>query len=66
MGRIVRFAIATAMRQEEICKIDWSDVDLKKRVVLIRDRKDPRRKDGNHQQVPLLNLAGFDAWNLLL
>ncbi|WP_421950788.1 site-specific integrase [Pelagibacterium sp.] len=66
MGRIVRFAIATAMRQEEICKIDWSDVDLKKRVVLIRDRKDPRRKDGNHQKVPLLNLAGFDAWHLLL
>lgn len=66
MGRIVRFAIATAMRQEEICKIEWSDVDLSKRVVLIRDRKDPRRKDGNHQKVPLLNLTGFDAWHLLL
>ena len=66
IGRIVRFAIATAMRQEEICKIEWGDVDLKKRVVIIRDRKDPRRKDGNHQKVPLLNLTGFDAWQLLL
>jgi integrase len=66
MGRIVRFAIATAMRQEEICKIEWEDVDLKKRIVVVRDRKDPRRKDGNHQNVPLLNLAGFDAWHLLL
>ena len=66
MGRIVRFAIGTAMRQEEICKIEWADVDLKKRVVLIRDRKDPRRKDGNHQKVPLLNLTGYDAWQLLL
>jgi len=66
MGRIIRFAIATAMRQEEICKIDWSDVNLKKRIVTIRNRKDPRRKDGNHQKVPLLNLTGFDAWQLLL
>lgn len=66
MGRIVRFAIATAMRQEEICKIEWDDVDLKKRIVVIRDRKDPRRRDGNHQRVPLLNLTGFDAWHLLL
>ncbi|MEQ8401250.1 MAG: site-specific integrase [Silicimonas sp.] len=66
MGRIVRFAIATAMRQEEICKIEWRDVDLTKRIVTVRDRKDPRRKDGNHQKVPLLNLTGYDAWRLLL
>lgn len=66
MGRVIRFAIATAMRLEEIFKIEWSDVDLKKRVVVIRDRKDPRHKDGNNQKVPLLNLTGFDAWQLLL
>ena len=66
MGRIVHFAITTAMRQEEICRIEWSDVDLIKRVVTIRDRKDPRNKDGNHQEVPLLNLTGIDAWQLLL
>ena len=66
MGRIIRFAIATAMRQEEICKIVWEDVDLTKRVVTIRDRKDPRNKEGNHQKVPLLNLTGIDAWQLLL
>ena len=66
IARIVKFAIATAMRQEEICKIEWSDVDFKKRIVVIRDRKDPRHKEGNHQKVPLLNLTGFDAWQLLL
>lgn len=66
MGRIIRFAIATAMRQEEICKIVWEDVDLTKRIVTIRNRKDPRNKIGNHQKVPLLNLTGFDAWQLLL
>ena len=66
ISRIVQFAIATAMRQEEICKIEWTDVDFTKRLVVIRDRKDPRHKVGNHQKVPLLNLTGFDAWQLLL
>lgn len=66
MCRIIRFAISTAMRQEEICRIEWSDVDFKKRIIVIRDRKDPRRKNGNDQKVPLLNLSGFDAWQLLL
>ncbi|MGB6400472.1 MAG: site-specific integrase, partial [Bradyrhizobium sp.] len=66
LGRIIRFAVATAMRQAEICRIEWSHVDMKKRTVTIRDRKDPRRKDGNHQIVPLLNSTGYDAWQIIL
>ncbi|WP_454634474.1 site-specific integrase [Bradyrhizobium cenepequi] len=66
LGRIIRFAVATAMRQAEICRIEWSDVDMSKRTVTIRDRKDPRRKEGNHQVVPLLNSTGYDAWQILL
>ncbi len=65
MGRIVRFAIATAMRQEEICRIRWRDVDQTTKTVVICDRKDPREKDGNDQRVPLLADTGFDAWALL-
>lgn len=65
MGRIVRFAIASAMRQEEICRIRWSEVNVEQRVVLVHDRKDPREKDGNDQWVPLLNLGGFDALRLI-
>lgn len=66
ISRIVKFAIATAMRQEEICNITWDDVDFGKRVVTVKDRKDPRHKVGNHQKIPLLNLTGYDAWQLLL
>lgn len=66
MARIVRFAVATAMRQEEICKVEWTDLDIKRRLITVRNRKDPRRKDGNHQKVPMLNLTGFDAWEVLL
>lgn len=66
MSRIIRFAVATAMRQEEICSITWDDVDIRNRMVTVRDRKDPRKKDGNHQRVPMLNLTGYDAWEVLL
>jgi len=66
MGRIVRFAVATTLRQEEICKPEWPLVDMRKRLVVIQDRKDPRNKEGNDQKVPLLNLTGYDAWEVVL
>jgi integrase len=66
MARVIRFAVATAMRQEEICKFEWTDVDIQRRLVTVRNRKDPRRKDGNHQRVPMLSLTGYDAWEVLL
>lgn len=65
MGRIVRFAIATAMRSEEIHKIRWADIDPNSRTATILNRKDPRKKDGNNQLVPLVRFTGFDAWALL-
>jgi integrase len=58
---MVLFAVATAMRRGEIVRIVWADVDEAKRMVLVRDRKDPRQKKGNDQWVPLLG----EAWTLL-
>ncbi|ATC32102.1 site-specific integrase [Caulobacter vibrioides] len=65
MGRIVKFAIATAMRQEEISRVTWEDLDARHKMLLIRDRKDPRQKQGNHQNIPLLDISGYDAWDLI-
>ncbi len=65
VARIARFAVATAMRQDEICHLLWQDIDATNRTALVRDRKDPRVKTGNHQKVPLLHLTGYDAWALL-
>ncbi|MFM1991297.1 MAG: hypothetical protein RJA99_4254 [Pseudomonadota bacterium] len=64
LGDVIRFALATAMRRGEIARLQWADLDATKRLVLVRDRKDPRRKAGNDQQVPLLALAGHDAWEI--
>lgn len=66
MTRIVQFAVATAMRLDEICRIEWSDLDVDRRMLLIRDRKDPRNKAGNDQRIPLFAATGFDAWALVM
>ena len=66
MSRIIRFAVATAMRLEEICSITWADLDVANKLVTVRDRKDPRHKDGNDQKVPLLSLTGYDAWECVV
>jgi integrase len=61
MSRIIKFAIATAMRQEEICRARWNDLNLRTKMLTIRDRKDPRQKKGNDQRIPLLAVSGYDA-----
>lgn len=54
---IVAFAVATAMRRGEIERLAWADLDRDKKLILVRDRKDPRHKAGNDQWVPLLPSA---------
>lgn len=61
METLCRLALATGMRQDEICRLQVEDVDREARTVVIRDRKDPRNKAGNDQSVPLLP----DAWAIV-
>lgn len=65
VGRIVKFAVATGMRQEEICSLLWQDIDFETSIAIVRNRKHPRRKVGNHQKVPLLDVTGYDAVAIL-
>lgn len=65
MSRIVKFAIATAMRQEEISRVTWDDLNARTKMLTIRDRKDPRQKKGNDQRIPLLKVSGYDAVALI-
>lgn len=57
----VAVAVATAMRRGEICKVTWDGVDEAKKLLLIKDRKDPRQKIGNDQWIPLLG----EAWDIV-
>jgi len=65
VGRIIRFAVATAMRQEEIARLRWEDYDPVGKMLIVRDRKDPRKKVGNHQRIPLLDVSGYDPCALI-
>ncbi|CDH24795.1 site-specific integrase [Xenorhabdus bovienii] len=58
---ILNFSILTCMRIGEVCGIRWDDIDEKQRAVLVRNRKDPRKKTGNHMFVPLLG----NAWDIV-
>jgi integrase len=62
MPDIVRFCTATGMRISEVCRLRWADLNETDRTVVIRDRKHPQDKIGNHQIVPLLNATGYDAF----
>lgn len=57
----VRFAVMTAMRRGEIVRLEWIGLDAEKKLALIKNRKDPRKKAGNDQWVPLMN----GAWELV-
>jgi integrase len=61
MRTLCRFALATGMRLGEICALQIEDIDREARTAVIRDRKDPQHKVGNHQTVPLLP----DAWAIV-
>lgn len=59
---LMLFSILTCMRIGEVCRLRWEDINHDDRTILVRDRKDPRKKIGNYQYVPLLG----DAWDIAL
>jgi integrase len=62
MWDLIRFAIHSAMRQEEICNIKIEDIDFNENTVIIRDRKDPQNKKGNDQVIPIFD----EGWSLVI
>jgi integrase len=61
MELMYHWGLALPRRVSELCRIRWADVNPKKKTVVIRDVKHPRKKSGNDQEVPLLPAA----WHLL-
>ena len=57
MPHLIAFALASAMRQEEVCSILIEDINYEDKTVVIRNRKHPKEKFGNDQTVPLLPAA---------
>jgi integrase len=56
---ILDFSILTCMRIGEVCALRWEDLNEDHKTIIVRDRKDPRKKEGNHMIAPLL-AGSFD------
>jgi integrase len=51
----IEFILDSCFRPpSEITRLRWNDLNHTDKTIVIRDRKDPRKKLGNHQTVPLL------------
>ena len=51
----IEFILDSCFRPpSEITRLRWEDLNHADKTILIRDRKDPRKKIGNNQTVPLL------------
>lgn len=50
MREIMWFAIHSARREAEICRLEWADNDTDARTGLVRDAKHPTAKEGNHKR----------------
>ncbi|ELL0578616.1 site-specific integrase [Vibrio cholerae] len=51
---ILDFSILTCMRIGEVCNLLWDDLNEEHKTIIVRDRKDPRKKQGNQMILPLL------------
>lgn len=60
--RIFLFSILSCMRIGEVTSLRWDDIDHKQKAILVRDRKHPRKKLGNHMYVALLG----EAWDIVM
>ena len=61
MADIIRFALLTARRQEEITRLKWADLDREKGIAWLDDVKHPRKKVGNRRAFRVLS----ETWEII-
>ena len=58
LTRMVNFVLWTGVRRNELANLQWSDIDLKRRTVTIRNKPGFRTKSGKSRVIPInQNLA---------
>jgi integrase len=50
MLSVMEFAVCSARREAEICRLEWHDNDVATRTGVVRDAKHPTHRDGNHRR----------------
>lgn len=62
MRVVVEFALLTARRISETCRLRWGDVNGADMTCIVRDMKDPKQKKGNDHEFPLIGRA----WDIVM
>jgi integrase len=50
MLSVMEFALTSARREAEICRLEWKDNDDRNQTGMVRDAKHPTAKEGNHRR----------------
>ena len=58
---VLEFAVCSARREAEICRLEWHDDDAATRTGVVRDAKHPTDKDGNHRRFKCTS----EAWAIV-
>lgn len=61
MQDLMWFAVHSARRQSEICRLQWSDNREDEHTGLVRDAKHPKLKEGNHRRFKYTK----EAWEIV-
>ena len=59
---VMEFALNSARRESEICRLEWRDNDPRGRTGMVRDAKHPTKKEGNHRRFKYTP----EAWAVVL
>jgi integrase len=59
---VMEFALNSARREAEICRLEWRDNDPQGRTGMVRDAKHPTKKEGNHRRFKYTP----EAWAVVL
>lgn len=54
---IFKISLLTCLRISEVTSLRWRDLNLARKTILVRDRKNPNGSSGNHDEIPLLGNA---------
>lgn len=57
MHELIDFAVASARREDEMCRLLWKDIDRKTMTATVRDMKNPEQTKGNDIVVKLTHEA---------
>jgi integrase len=50
MQSVLEFALNSARRESEICRLEWRDNDDRNQTGMVRDAKHPTAREGNHRR----------------